>query len=81
MSFILPSWPHRFQNSGFKKYIVDLLHSETPAHVFANICWMNFKDLVELENAYERFIMIDSNEPENKELALDKLLSLLIQDE
>jgi hypothetical protein len=81
MSFILPSWPHRFQNSGFKKYIVDLLHSETPAHVFANICWMNFKDLVELENAYERFIMIDSNEPENKELALDKLLSLLIQNE
>ena len=42
---------------------------------------MNFKDLVELENAYEKFIMIDSNEPENKELALDKLLSLLIQNE
>lgn len=81
ISFIIPSWPHRFQNVGFKKYITELFHTETPAHVFANICWMNFEDSMEFEKAHEKYLKINTNTPKEKEFALDKLLSLLIRNE
>lgn len=81
ISFIIPSWPHRFQNKGFKKYINELFHSESPAHVYSNICWMNYEDMLQLENAYDIFMKLPLNKPEEKEKALDKLLSLLIQNE
>lgn len=51
VSFICPSWPHRFQNEAFKNHIEETIQLETPAHIITNICWFDYEDMVVFENS------------------------------
>ncbi len=49
LSVILPSWPDRFRDTRFRRYVEETLRSEAPAHIFLKICWINHEQMRELE--------------------------------
>jgi hypothetical protein len=81
ITFVLPTWPHRFQNRAFKRYIDEVLIEETPAHIFANICWLNYEEMLCFETSYQTFMNAPSRNEALKQQALEKLLPLLISNE
>ena len=41
LTVVIPKWPVRFQEKGFKKALERAIQSECPAHLFPNILWLN----------------------------------------
>lgn len=52
ITIALPYWPERFRNMSYRAYAERLIRYETPAHILAKICWIDFKDMLELEKLY-----------------------------
>jgi hypothetical protein len=63
-SIYLPSWPRRFQNIEFRKYIENTLRREAPAHVFLKICWISHQDMQTLEEKYNAWSALLAGRPE-----------------
>lgn len=66
ISVVLPSWPTRFRNLDFRRHVEKKIRMETPAHIFARICWVNMVQMGEFETALtnwkEAITRIDFNE-------------------
>jgi uncharacterized protein YegP (UPF0339 family) len=56
ISVIIPAWPERFKNTDFRKFIEKKIRMETPAHVFAKICWVNKTQMKSFEWAYNSWL-------------------------
>ena len=54
-SVFLPSWPTRFRNMAFRRFVEDTLRREAPAHLFLKICWINHPQMQEFEEAYNEW--------------------------
>jgi uncharacterized protein YegP (UPF0339 family) len=52
VTFVLPCWPKRFRNNGFRKFVEKVIRSETPAHIQANIFWLGITEMRNYEEAY-----------------------------
>jgi hypothetical protein len=52
ITIALPYWPDRFRNMSYRAYTEKIIRYETPAHILAKICWIDFKDMLELEKLY-----------------------------
>lgn len=53
---VLPYWPQRFQNANFRQFFEASLRREAPAHVALRICWLDPKQLRELERRYRAWM-------------------------
>ncbi|MCE7991884.1 MAG: hypothetical protein HEP71_07885 [Roseivirga sp.] len=51
ISVVLPSWPARFRNLDFRRYVEERIRLETPAHVFPKICWVTKETMTRLDDA------------------------------
>lgn len=51
VSVVLPSWPARFRNLDFRRYVEDRIRLETPAHIFPKICWVTPETMIALSNS------------------------------
>ncbi len=40
MTIVIPNWPSRFQNKGFKKSLQKVINNESPSHLWPNILWL-----------------------------------------
>lgn len=49
ISVVLPSWPKRFRNLDFRNYVEERIRMETPAHIYARICWVNHTHMADFE--------------------------------
>ncbi len=49
---LLPSWPGRFKDLRFRKFVEETLRIEAPAHVFLKICWISHSQMKEFEECY-----------------------------
>lgn len=49
ISVVLPSWPARFRNLDFRRYVEERIRLETPAHIFAKICWVTRGTMTRLD--------------------------------
>ena len=59
ISFMLPSWPARFQesnNSGFRTFVERTIYEETPAHLLVHIRWLNKKEMALFTAVYDEWI-------------------------
>ena len=56
LTFVLPSWIERYQDSDFKKFIALTIREETPVHIRTNIQWLDQTEMQNFERAYQRFI-------------------------
>ena len=81
ISVVLPNWPHRFQSSSFKNFISKTIVEEAPAHVFVNIKWLGYEEMVQLEKSYEDYITCTAMKFRLKEKKLTEFLSVLMYNE
>jgi hypothetical protein len=49
LSVLLPSWPDRFRDPRFRRFVEDTLRAEAPAHVFLKVCWISHDQMKRLE--------------------------------
>ena len=56
ISVILPSWPTRFRNQYFRRYVEKVIRQETPAHIHPKICWVNLEQMRNFERVYRKWI-------------------------
>ena len=49
---LLPSWPKRFRDLKFRRFVEDTLRAEAPAHVFLRICWISHFQMKGFEECY-----------------------------
>ena len=81
-SVILPYWPRRFQDMAFRKFFEDLLREQAPAHVHLKICWIDYHQMVELEQALQAWLQALATEAFNSILltqSQNRLIAILGQ--
>ncbi len=65
-SFILPSWPVRFQNKNFKKMFENTVYEEFPIHINYDIHWVDYEKLKIFETSYFKWLKVSSIEGYNE---------------
>ena len=81
ISVVLPNWPHRFQSSSFKNYISKTIVEEAPAHIFVNIKWLGYEEMVQLEKSYKDYLTCTATKFKLKEKKLTEFLSVLMKND
>jgi len=56
ITVIMPSWPKRFQDMNFRNFLSRFIREQTPAHIFAKICWISFEQMNEFRVVYEAWM-------------------------
>lgn len=56
LTFVLPSWPSRFRNEAYRKYIEETIALETPAHLVVNIRWIGYGQMCVFEKAWSEWL-------------------------
>ncbi|MEL6660130.1 MAG: hypothetical protein AAFR36_26940 [Bacteroidota bacterium] len=56
VSILVPYWSKRFQNPNFRQFFQDTLRKEVPAHVGLRICWLDPKQMHDLERVYKEWL-------------------------
>ncbi|MDH3974147.1 MAG: DUF1508 domain-containing protein [Deltaproteobacteria bacterium] len=56
ISVLLPSWSEKFRDLNFRRFVEKTIRMETPAHIFPRICWIDLKQMKELEEAYSNWL-------------------------
>lgn len=53
LSIVLPSWPARFRDLRFRRFVEETLRREAPAHVLLRICWVSHDQMRGFEQAHD----------------------------
>jgi|GEM_PF-4924054 len=78
VTFVLPSWPSRFQSAAYKTYVEETIARETPAHLLLSLRWLGYERMREFEKAWADWLEADARLSAGERLArLDKLMHLL----
>jgi hypothetical protein len=56
ISVVLPSWPEKFHNVNFRRFVEKTIRRETPAHIFPRICWVDLKQMRDFEGKYKTWL-------------------------
>lgn len=56
MSFVLPSWPARFQAPNFKRRFHNVVLEEYPAHIAFDTIWLDFDEMKIFEENYFKWL-------------------------
>lgn len=84
-SIVLPSWPARFRNLDFRRYVEERIRLETPAHIFPKICWVTKETMNRLSDSLNQWKTAMATVDFNDELFvkgfLGRSLDQLIQNE
>jgi hypothetical protein len=79
VTVILPTWPSKFQNPGFKKYIEDFICEELPAHLVVNVKWLDLQDLKTFEMCWNEYLnKTASQDIQSKMQSLDNIMKALV---
>lgn len=61
MTMVFPSWPARFQQYSFRRFVEEMIAVESPAHILTNILWLDFEDMENFEKAYKLWIQLKTD--------------------
>jgi hypothetical protein len=56
LSVVLPSWPPRFQNTEFRRFVEQTVREETPAHLTVYIQWLDKEAMTNFVAAYKDWV-------------------------
>ncbi|MEM7187909.1 MAG: hypothetical protein AAF466_14770, partial [Bacteroidota bacterium] len=76
MSFILPSWPVRFQQESFRIQFNNILYQQVPIHIHYNTHWLTLPEMSEFEKAYFRWLELlrkQDDKPQQMKAALKQV--------
>ena len=62
ISIVVPNWPSVFKESGFQTLFHEMVVQHLPAHLKANIHWLNWKEMQDFEKIYCEWLEAKSNE-------------------
>jgi len=57
LTFVFPEWVPRFADADFRRYIEKIVQRETPAHMLAEIVWLNQADMGTFETAFKAWLI------------------------
>lgn len=66
MSFMLPSWPARFQNENFRHKFESLVYEEAPIHIASQSFWLDIHTMTEFEKIYYQWLNFNVNDHGSK---------------
>lgn len=58
ISFVLPSWPVRFQSESFRIKFDNIVFEQIPAHIAFKSYWLNLNDMVGFEKNYYQWLSL-----------------------
>lgn len=61
VTVVLPSWPARFRDPGFRHLLEKTLFLEIPAHVYPHVYWVGHQEMRRFEEAYKLWLDQASN--------------------
>ncbi|RCU50561.1 hypothetical protein DU002_09080 [Corallincola holothuriorum] len=62
-SVILPYWPTRFQQAGFRRFFEHTIREQAPAHIHLKICWIDHHQMEQLEQVYQQWCQQMATQP------------------
>jgi hypothetical protein len=63
ISLFIPKWPVKFSDPGFRHLFEKAVYLETPAHIYHDVYWLDYKEMKEFETVYRPWLReISSNE-------------------
>jgi hypothetical protein len=62
LSVIFPSWTTRCHDEKFRAFARETLQRDTPAHVFPEIYWLGFAQMLEFEELYHHWMSVKSDD-------------------
>lgn len=66
ISLFVPTWPLRFSDPGFRHVFEKAIYLETPAHIYPDVYWLDYKEMKEFEIVYKMWVQeISTNEIPN----------------
>jgi len=69
ISVILPSWPEKFRNINFRRFVEKTIRMETPAHIYPRICWIDLLQMREFEKVYKAWLSeLTKNRPDTESM-------------
>ncbi len=75
ITVVMPAWPKRFEQMRFRSYVERFIREQTPAHIYAKVCWVTEEDMDRFGRAYEiwktKLVGLDSTYPEAAEQLID----------
>ena len=74
---VVPCWPSRFRNMGFRSFFESNIRMEAPAHVHIKICWVPHDEMLRFEKAYRPWLEARAAEKPDQNL-ITKLQNQLI---
>ncbi len=70
ITLVLPSWPSRFWNIDFRRFVERTARLETPAHIALKICWPGKEQFMQLQQAYKAWLLDQYNDDEDQDPTL-----------
>jgi hypothetical protein len=49
---VLPCWPKRLRDAGFRNLVEKTIQTESPAHVAVRVVWLDMDEMQRFEKAY-----------------------------
>ena len=80
ISVIFPCWTTRCHDKQFRMLAEETLRINSPAHVFPEIYWLDFAQMVEFEKVYQYWLALKSDrdsEPAELDQSAQQLIALL----
>jgi len=73
MSFVLPSWPLRFQKDSFRRQFNNIVYEQAPIHIQYQSYWLDLHGIINFEDAYFKWrkALSKGNKEEVMHLAYD----------
>ena len=59
VTILIPDWPTRFQEAGFRDQVVQLIEEECPAHIRPHCLWLSKQAMQRFEPNYNAWIAMD----------------------
>jgi len=77
ITYVIPYWADRFFDMNFRRFVEDTIRTETPAHIYVKICWVDFDDMKNFEEKYKAWLTENAKKlPDSTKLSL-KLKELI----
>jgi len=61
ISVIFPLWTTRFQDKQFRLLAEETVRLNAPAHIWADIYWLDFPQMIEFERIYQHWVIVKSD--------------------
>lgn len=61
MSFLMPSWPVRFQNKNFRIKFENIIYEHAPVHIAFHSYWLGIPQMGDFESVYYKWVTLIAN--------------------